>query len=239
MSQSGNPCLSCGVCCMSYRVAFHWSETTAHPYGRVPVELTEPLRRHEVVMRGTMNPPVRCIALTGTPGEAVSCAIHGTHPECCREVALGEDQCRRAREMHGLPPLRPLAIARAYACVDPPALPLATLPDSELAPAESAAEPVAESGVSSRIARAAAAREQAPQQIIVPGAESSIDTESSFAADTLRPPDIHTNRMTHPLAGANMGGPHDLQIEVDADPQRASHADGDDDCGDIGGLRRQ
>ncbi len=118
-----NPCLSCGVCCMSYRVAFHWSETTAHPDGRVPVELTEPLRLHEVAMRGTMAAPLRCIALAGVPGERVSCAIHGTHPTCCREVALGDDQCNRARLAHGLAPLPAEVIVSAYASDDPPALP--------------------------------------------------------------------------------------------------------------------
>lgn len=144
-----NACLSCGVCCMSYRVAFHWSETTAHPQGRVPVELTEPLRHHEVVMRGTRDSPVRCIALHGLPGQAVRCAIHGTHPQVCREVALGSDQCARARLMHGLPPLPEQAIALSYAADDPPAVPLAGLPDTPMAataPAVAAADPAATAG---------------------------------------------------------------------------------------------
>lgn len=98
-----NPCLGCGVCCMQYRVSFHWMETTAHPLGTVPVELTAPLRRHEVVMKGTDSPSPYCIALAGVPKVSVYCAIHGNHPSCCREVAVGSDQCLRARRAHGLP----------------------------------------------------------------------------------------------------------------------------------------
>lgn len=116
-----NVCIGCGVCCMSYRVAFHWSETTDHPDGRVPVALTEPLRRHEVVMRGTASSPVHCIALTGTVGIDARCAIHGTHPGCCQAVVVGADQCQRARAMHGLPAVTPAQVLQAYASDAPPA----------------------------------------------------------------------------------------------------------------------
>ena len=119
-----NACIGCGVCCASYRIAFHWSETTACETGTVPVELTETLRLHEVAMKGTSSNTPRCIALAGTPGIDATCSIHGRHPGFCREVALGSDQCNRARVRHGLPPLDASAIASAYDDANPPAAPL-------------------------------------------------------------------------------------------------------------------
>ncbi len=120
-----NACIGCGVCCASYRVSFHWSETTLHEHGWVPHELTEPLRRHEVAMRGTSSRSPRCIALAGTPGVDARCSIHGRHPSCCRAVAPGDDQCVRARVRHGLPPLADWQIAESANDPDPPASPLA------------------------------------------------------------------------------------------------------------------
>ena len=90
---------------MQYRVSFHWMETTAHPFGTVPVELTVPLRRHEVAMRGTDSASPYCIALAGVPKVDAYCAIHGNHPSCCREVAVGSEQCLKARRAHGMPDL--------------------------------------------------------------------------------------------------------------------------------------
>ena len=64
-----HPCLRCGACCATFRVAFHWSEAQpGHPNG-VPEALTSPLRRHELAMRGTETLPVRCVALEGVVGE--------------------------------------------------------------------------------------------------------------------------------------------------------------------------
>ncbi|MEZ5657442.1 MAG: YkgJ family cysteine cluster protein [Burkholderiaceae bacterium] len=239
MTQPDNACLTCGVCCMSYRVAFHWSETTDHPYGRVPVELTEPLRRHEVVMRGTAHAPIRCIALTGMPGQRVSCAIHGTHPECCREVALGDDQCTRARQMHGLPALQPLLIARAYAADDPPALPLASLPGSVLvaAPAGETAKLDAPAVTLSTLDTQHT--EHTPQQIFLSPPLERSGTESSQSPDSLGPPKFHSNHMVSMPSGAGQGGPHENDNPAMTDPDRASYPDGGDDCGDAERMRRQ
>ena len=71
----------------------------------MPAELTEPLRRHEVVMLGTSARQPRCIALAGSVGEDARCRIHGRHPSPCKAVQPGSSQCRRAREQHGLAPL--------------------------------------------------------------------------------------------------------------------------------------
>ena len=106
-------CIGCGACCERYRIAFHWSETTACEGGQVSVELTEPLRRHEVAMRGTAGPKPVCIALIGTPGIDRRCGIHGRHPSCCREVQVGDRQCLDARAARGLPELDPAALTLA------------------------------------------------------------------------------------------------------------------------------
>ncbi len=117
--QPPHVCIGCGACCTHYRVAFHWSETTACDGGWVPVELTAPLRQHEVVMRGTASAPVHCIALTGTVGQDRRCGIHGRHPSCCREVQVGDRQCRAARAAEGMPALDDAMITLARLTMTP------------------------------------------------------------------------------------------------------------------------
>ena len=110
---SQHPCLSCGACCASFRVALHWSETDAYPGGGVPSALTEQLDPHRVAMRGTQARTPRCVALQGAVGGPVSCAIYAQRPSPCRELGpaweRGEPspQCDRARAAYGLPPLAP------------------------------------------------------------------------------------------------------------------------------------
>jgi uncharacterized protein len=65
------------------------------------------------VMRGTQAREPRCVALDGQIGGAIRCAIYAQRPSPCRELRPAwEDgtpspQCDRARQRHGLPPLRP------------------------------------------------------------------------------------------------------------------------------------
>jgi uncharacterized protein len=62
-------------------------------------------------MRGTETTPVRCVALQGEVGVAVSCAIYPERPSPCRDFALSwsdgthQPRCDAARRAHGLPPL--------------------------------------------------------------------------------------------------------------------------------------
>jgi len=108
-----HPCLTCGACCAFYRVSFHWSEADPAMGGRVPVELTEPLRAHERVMRGTSQSRPRCIALDADIGRYSRCTIHDRRPSVCALVPasleFGERsaQCDKARLAHGLPLLAP------------------------------------------------------------------------------------------------------------------------------------
>lgn len=119
-----HPCLRCGACCASFRVAFHWSEADDAAGGRTPAALVEPLDPHRVVMRGTWGDgAIRCTALRGEVGGGTTCSIYDARPSPCRLVrASHEDgrpdpQCDRARTLHGLPPLTP---------ADWPCLPQAT-----------------------------------------------------------------------------------------------------------------
>lgn len=108
-----HPCLRCGACCAWFRVAFHWLETDPFAGGVTPVDLTEKLDAHRVVMCGTLAPPTRCVALAGEVGHRVSCTIYAQRPGPCRDLKPAwEDgtpsgQCDRARAAHGLPPLTP------------------------------------------------------------------------------------------------------------------------------------
>lgn len=106
-----HPCLSCGACCAYFRVGFHWSEADPALGGRVPFELTEPLRTHERAMRGTSQAHPRCIALDAEIGRHSRCSIHDRRPSVCAQVPasleFGErsPQCDRSRAAHGLPAL--------------------------------------------------------------------------------------------------------------------------------------
>ncbi len=109
----GHPCLSCGACCATFRVAFHWSESDPFLGGVVPPELTERLDPHRVVMRGTQARQPRCVALTGVVGGQAACGIYPQRPSPCHalvpawEAGEPSPQCDRARIGHGLAPLTP------------------------------------------------------------------------------------------------------------------------------------
>ncbi|MDG2523910.1 YkgJ family cysteine cluster protein [Stenotrophomonas sp. HITSZ_GD] len=106
-----HPCLSCGACCAHFRVSLHWSEAEPSLGGRVPIELTDALRAHERVMRGTSQARPRCIALEADIGRYSRCTIHARRPAVCAQVPasleFGERsrQCDESRAAHGLPPL--------------------------------------------------------------------------------------------------------------------------------------
>lgn len=108
-----HPCLQCGACCAHYRVAFHWSETDAHPDGVTPSALTEALDPHRVVMRGTYAGTIRCAALRGSVGSDAHCGIYAQRPSPCRDLHPAWEngrpnaQCDQARAAYGLPALSP------------------------------------------------------------------------------------------------------------------------------------
>ena len=95
-------CQRCGACCAAFRVAFYWGESDQLPGGLVPIALTQPLRHHELCMRGTDSKEPHCIALQGRLGEWVSCAIYDRRPSPCREVTPGDRHCLAARARRGI-----------------------------------------------------------------------------------------------------------------------------------------
>ena len=99
---SDNPCLSCGACCMTYRVSFYWAEADERG---LPPAITERVNAHFSCMAGTNANAPRCAALRGEPGGSIACTVYEQRPEPCREVQIGDDKCLRARAHHGLPVL--------------------------------------------------------------------------------------------------------------------------------------
>ena len=99
-----NPCVTCGVCCASFRVDFSVMETQAEG-GSVPDGLTVAVTSGTVRLRGTDHSPPRCAALTGRVGERMACGIYEWRPSPCLEFEAGSDACERARARHGLPAL--------------------------------------------------------------------------------------------------------------------------------------
>lgn len=95
-------CQSCGACCATFRVSFYWSETDAHPLGKIPQAMTKSISLHHAAMLGTTTKPPRCIALDGVIGESVSCNIYNQRSSTCREFEAGTDACIKARRLHGI-----------------------------------------------------------------------------------------------------------------------------------------
>lgn len=97
-------CQRCGACCAVFRVSFYWAEADDVAGGTVPVALTRALGGLHRCMAGTERKPVRCVALQGEPGVAVSCGIYAQRSSTCRSVMPGDAQCLKARAALGIRP---------------------------------------------------------------------------------------------------------------------------------------
>lgn len=98
-SEAANPCVHCGACCACFRVSFYWSEAETRG---LPEHLLEQLNPWLACMVGTNAAQPRCAALSGEPGGPVRCSVYELRPSPCREVELGDAQCRKARRHYGL-----------------------------------------------------------------------------------------------------------------------------------------
>ena len=118
-SDESNPCISCGACCEHFRISFYFGEL-ASMGGTVPDEMTEKVNDTYACMSGTKYGGGRCGALVGEVGQpGISCSIYTNRPSHCRTFPVWEesgqpnDRCSRARELRGLPALKPLSLAEA------------------------------------------------------------------------------------------------------------------------------
>ncbi|HEX8782440.1 MAG TPA: YkgJ family cysteine cluster protein [Steroidobacteraceae bacterium] len=95
-------CQQCGACCASFRVSFYWAEAVQRG---LPDSYTERVNPHLVSLAGTNRPAPRCCALRGEVGKQVACLVYPARPSPCRELQPGDDNCSRARALHGLAPI--------------------------------------------------------------------------------------------------------------------------------------
>lgn len=108
-----HPCLTCGACCASFRVAFYWREAEPREHASaVPGQFWEELTDQLRCMKGTSvkhNP--KCVALQGQIGQRVGCSIYNNRPSPCRQFTASYEngepnkRCDEARAKHGLRPL--------------------------------------------------------------------------------------------------------------------------------------
>jgi Fe-S-cluster containining protein len=111
-----NPCVTCGACCAYFRVSF--PVPGSEDRTGVPADLTEPLDKTRVCMKGTNREDPRCVALKGEIGIEVKCGIYDRRPTPCRRFGVqwqGDGtaeiserdfvHCNRARQFRGLPRL--------------------------------------------------------------------------------------------------------------------------------------
>ncbi|RYZ68227.1 MAG: YkgJ family cysteine cluster protein [Proteobacteria bacterium] len=105
-----HPCQTCGACCNSYRVSFHYSEMLAESHA-VPEGLSHQTSPYQNAMNGTDQANPRCIAFVGEVGESSSCSIYANRPGCCRlfkasfENGVHDIECDRARAGKHMVPL--------------------------------------------------------------------------------------------------------------------------------------
>ena len=97
--ETDNPCRTCGACCNAFRVSFHWSEASPLSPYQVPEDMIEQVSPHIACMRGTHAREPRCAAHIGAVGISSGCSIYENRPSPCREVAVGDEKCLRAREL--------------------------------------------------------------------------------------------------------------------------------------------
>lgn len=98
-STDSDICMTCGACCATYRVSFYWGEGTALG---IPDAMTSKVNDFYSCMKGTETTSVRCIALGGEVGKSVACQIYDRRSSTCQSVQVGDEQCRKARQLHGL-----------------------------------------------------------------------------------------------------------------------------------------
>lgn len=106
-------CTSCGACCgpPGDYLPYWAGQLTVKDVLRLPVSYQNKIVQDDnnallLPTRITKKNGVQCIALEGTVGQAVACAIYPDRPACCRDYKPGSDRCLEARERAGIDPVR-------------------------------------------------------------------------------------------------------------------------------------
>ena len=116
-------CQACGACCSNLPAnraqgVAYWVELS--PRDRL-LERRDLVRKHVTYDRHGV-PHLRmahdgsCLALRGTIGDEVTCAIYADRPSPCRRVQAGDESCERSRAAFGLAPPTPIDLG----LLDPP-----------------------------------------------------------------------------------------------------------------------
>ena len=105
-----NPCLSCGACCASFRISYHWSENVPDGFFN---ETNQTFRSLKSKKDQEGRP--RCTALDGEIGKLVACGIYENRPSPCRDFRFSyedggpkEIRCDESRIKAGMQVLSPL-----------------------------------------------------------------------------------------------------------------------------------
>lgn len=96
-------CRSCGACCTPQRNDAVYVGVSASDVARFSRNF-----RNQSVAHGAILTKLDsvghcvCVALRGTVGKRVSCAIYERRPDECRRLAVGSPECLAARRQTGL-----------------------------------------------------------------------------------------------------------------------------------------
>lgn len=105
-----HPCQKCGACCAQFQVTFDSQETDLEQFN-VPKTMVVPLSPEKMALKFQNQNCRRCLALKGTIGHNVGCAIYENRPSPCRnfkasfENGIHQPRCDAARMKMGFSPL--------------------------------------------------------------------------------------------------------------------------------------
>jgi Fe-S-cluster containining protein len=96
---SRTDCQACGACCA---FSANWPRFSLEDEAQLDAIPRRLVASDESGMRCTGG---RCDALAGEVGKATACTIYELRPAVCRDCVPDGEDCRMARERHGLPAL--------------------------------------------------------------------------------------------------------------------------------------
>lgn len=85
-------CQTCGACCY-HRIDDKWIEVTEQDSLSISHDLLQDgdIAKYSMKMRDN-----RCVCLSGSLGQSVSCLIYNNRPTICRQVQPGDSICLQA-----------------------------------------------------------------------------------------------------------------------------------------------